>query len=286
MRLKSRSILFGWPLSDEVNKLMIDPLPSRSPHRGEVAIAAVVFDTFGTVCDFYHPMKREFEALARRKNVACDAGRMAIDWRTAYVISTFTQAVQESEFIPLRDINLRNLEQLLARSFPAEVTEAESEVLNGIWGRLDPWPDTVGGLHAMREFAIIAPLSNGNFSDMVQLARHARLPWDVILGSSLAGRYKPHPDTYLKSVAALNLRPDQVCMVAAHQQDLAYAAGHGMQTAFVRRPDEFGGPIKPANPEPGVSYMDAAEIHPKGEWTFIADDFLDLARQLGRHTGG
>jgi hypothetical protein len=47
-----------------------------------------------------------------------------------------------------------------------------------------------------------------------------------------------------------------------------------MQTAFVRRPDEFGGPIKPANPEPGVSYMDAAEIHPEGEWTFIADDFL------------
>lgn len=259
---------------------MIKPLPFSSPRRGEVTIAAMVFDTFGTVCDFYQPLKRGFEALARRKNVSCDAGRMAIDWRTAYVISTFTQAVEESDFVPLRDMNRHNLEQLLARSFASEVTEPELEELTGLWSRLDPWPDTVGGLYAIREFATIAPLSNGNFSDMVGLARHARLPWDVILGSSLAGYYKPHPDTYLKSVAALNLQPEQVCMVAAHQQDLAYAAGHGMQTAFVKRPDEFGGPVKPENPEPGVLYMDAAEIHPEGDWTYIADDFLDLARQV------
>jgi len=30
----------------------------------------------------------------------------------------------------------------------------------------------------------------------------------------------------------------------------------------------------------GVSYVGAAEIHPEGDWTFIAEDFLDLAAQL------
>ncbi len=259
---------------------MIIPLQARSPARGEVRIEAALFDTFGTVCDFYHPMQRAFEALAAEQGVACDGGRLAIEWRTAYVVSTFTQAVQGSAFVPLREINRKNLVALLAGDFPAPVSEAEIDALNTVWERLDPWPDAVEGLTRIKERMIIAPLSNGNFADMVRLSRYGGLPWDIILGSSVSRFYKPHPDTYLKSVAALGLAPEQCCMVAAHQQDLAYAAGHGMQTAFVRRPDEFGGRIKPERPEPGVSYLDAAEIHPEGDWTYVADDFLDLAGQL------
>jgi 2-haloacid dehalogenase len=259
---------------------MIAPLPNRSPLRGAIRIEAVLFDTFGTVCDFYHPMKRAFEALAHGMGVECDAGRMAIEWRTAYIISTFNQAVSESEFRPLRDINRENLMTVVEKWFPESLPDSMINALNQVWEQLDPWPDAVAGLHAIRKHAIIAPLSNGNFADMVRLSRHAGLPWDIILGSSISGCYKPHPQTYLKSVAALNLRPEQVCMVAAHQADLAYAAGHGMQTAFVTRPDEFGGPVKPEHPEPGVSYMDAAEMYPEGDWTYLADDFLDLASQL------
>jgi 2-haloacid dehalogenase len=236
---------------------MIIPLPNRSPRRGEVRIEAVLFDTFGTVCDFYHPMKRAFEVLARRMGVECDAGRMAIDWRTAYVVSTFTQAVNESAFRPLRDINRENLVGVLETLFPIPLEASAIDVLNRTWEQLDPWPDAVEGLQAIKKLAIIAPLSNGNFADMVRLSRYGGLPWDIILGSSISGFYKPHPRTYL-----------------------AYAAGHGMQTAFVIRRDEFGGPVKPKHPEPGINYMDAAEIHPEGDWTYLADDFLDLARQL------
>jgi 2-haloacid dehalogenase len=154
------------------------------------------------------------------------------------------------------------------------------DALNLVWQQLTPWPDAVQGLREIKELAIIAPLSNGNFADLVRLSRHAGLPWDIILGASVAGYYKPHPETYLKSVQALGLNPPQVCMVAAHQADLAYAAGHGMQTAFVKRPLEFGGPVKPPNPEDGQLYLDAAEIYPEGDWNYIADDFVDLAGQL------
>lgn len=243
-------------------------------------IEAVLFDTYGTVCDFYHPMKREFESLATAKGMDCDAGRMAIEWRTAYVISTFTQAVEESEFIPLFEINRQNLVSLLAEHFSTPVNDAEIDAVNSVWEHLEPWPEAIEGLLRIRQRAIIAPLSNGNFSDMVRLSRHAGLPWDIILGASISNFYKPHPDTYLKSVEALRLEPEQVCMVAAHQQDLAYAAGHGMQTAFVKRPDEFGGRIKPENPEAGISYIDAAEIYPEGNWTYLAEDFIDLAEQF------
>lgn len=249
---------------------------ARVKHRPK----AVLFDTYGTVCDFYRPFSRAFGELAERKGVACDAGRLAIRWRTAYLVSTSTQAMQETAFLPLRDINRANLVALLADEFPAPVSGSELDEMVATWEKLDPWPDAVEGLGRIKHHAVIGPLSNGNFADMVYLARHAGLPWDIILGASLSGFYKPHPQTYLKSIEALRLAPGEVCMVAAHQADLAFAAGHGMQTAFVPRPLEFGGPVKPAQPEEGVSYLEAAEVHPEGDWTFIAEDFLDLAAQL------
>lgn len=260
--------------------MLPEPEPNRSPPRGTVAIEAVMFDTFGTVVDFYHPFKRLFEALAEEFGVECDAARMAIDWRTAYLFSVIDQASRETPFRPLREIHRENLEQLLANSFPASVPPARCAELALAWERLDPWPDAVEGLARIRRHAIIAPLSNGNFADMARLSRYAGLPWDIILGASIAGFYKPHPQTYLQSVAALDLEPGQVLMVAAHQADLAFAAGHGMQTAFVPRAMEFGGAVKPAEPAPGESYLDAAEVHPEGDWTIIAADFLDLATQV------
>jgi len=55
-------------------------------------------------------------------------------------------------------------------------------------------------------------------------------------------------------------------MVASHPYDLAAAAEQGMRTAFVRRPQEWG-KGKADNPDFRVD--------------IIAEDFLDLASQLG-----
>jgi len=258
------------------------PGPNRSPEKGTTPIRAFFFDTYGTVCDFYTPIKGAFERLAVAKGIQCDSGRLAIEWRNAYARAAFVHALSGREFRPLKEMQRENLVELVATSFPTTLTGAELDEMTATWNRLEPWPDAVAGLHALKEMAVIAPVSNGNFDDMVHLARHAGLPWDIILGSSVARAYKPHPDIYLKSVEALCLRPQEVCMVAAHQADLHYAAGHGMQTAFVTRPQEFGSATKPKDPEPGVDYLGAAEIHPEGDWTYVARDFLDLAAQCSR----
>lgn len=253
-----------------------------TPRKGEYKVRAVLFDTYGTVCDFYGPIKRRLERFARERGVTCDAGAMAIAWRTAYARSTFTQAAQQTAFRPLRDLQRENLEAVMKAHFPVPVSAPELDELTTVWDRLDPWPDTVAGLHLLKGQAIIAPMSNGNFVDMVNLARYAGLPWDVILGASVAQMYKPHPDAYLKSIAALGLQPEAVCMVAAHQAELPYAAGHGMQTAFIMRPDEFGGAVKPREPEAGNLYLAAAEIYPEGDWTYVTDSLIDLAEQIRR----
>ena len=89
---------------------------------------------------------------------------------------------------------------------------------------------------------LLAPVSNGNLSLMVDLARRNDFPWDAILGAEIAGDYKPKPRVYLAAVEAFDLMPHQCIMVAAHTNDLMAAGALGLRTAFVPRPAEYGSP--------------------------------------------
>ena len=71
----------------------------------------------------------------------------------------------------------------------------------------------------------------------MNLAKHAGLPWDAILGAEIARAYKPDPRVYVASADALGLDPHEVCMVAAHNSDLQAAQALG-----------FGPPSSPAPP--------------------------------------
>jgi 2-haloacid dehalogenase len=130
------------------------------------------------------------------------------------------------------------------------------EELTQAWHRLDPWPDVVPGLTRLKATHVIAPCSNGHIALSVDLARHAGLPWDAILGAELARAYKPDPRVYLTSVRALGLAPHEACMVAAHRDDLIAAAAAGLRTAFVPRPGEPEGPPF----EPDVLAWDFLEL--------------------------
>ena len=185
------------------------PAPNRSPPHGSVAIRAFFFDTYGTVCDFYQPFKRALSALAERQGVERDTATLAIAWRNAYMKSVGRHVAEGRAFRPLFDMQREDLAELVARHFPRALGAAELDDMTATWRRLEPWSDAVPGLTALKKHALIAPLSNGNFDDMAELARHACLPWDVIVGSSLARQYKPHPDVYLQAARALNLDPAQ-----------------------------------------------------------------------------
>ena len=92
------------------------------------------------------------------------------------------------------------------------------------WHRLDAWPDVPAALPRLSKKFLLAPVSNGNISLMVDLARRNDFPWDAILGSEIAGDFKPKPGVYLAACAAFDLKPEQCMMVAAHSNDLAVAA--------------------------------------------------------------
>jgi 2-haloacid dehalogenase len=141
--------------------------------------------------------------------------------------------------------------------------------MNRVWHRLEPWPDVAAGLARLKKKLIIATCSNGNIALMVNLARHAGLPWDCILGAETARAYKPLPEAYLASCRQLGLAPAEVTMVAAHNGDLKAAKAQGLATAFVPRPTEYG----PGQRTDLAADPACADI--------AARDFVDLAERLG-----
>jgi 2-haloacid dehalogenase len=146
--------------------------------------------------------------------------------------------------------------------------DEELEHLNRAWHRLDPWPDVLAGLARLKQKYILATLSNGNVALMVNMAKRAGLPWDVILGAEVAHAYKPMPEAYLRAAELLDLRPEECLMVAAHNDDLVAAAACGFHTAFVARPEEYG----------SGHTKDRQAEH---EFDLVASDFNDLADRLG-----
>jgi 2-haloacid dehalogenase len=237
--------------------------------KPEVAsVKALVFDTFGTVVDWRTSVAQEVEQLAKRKGLKVDGAKFADAWRAGYAPSMNRVRTGELPWTKLDRLHRMILDRLLIDFDIVGLSEAEIDALNRAWHRLRPWPDAVNGLTRMKKAFIVAPLSNGNISLMTNLAKHAGLPWDCILGAELARHYKPDREVYLSAADVLDLRVDEIMMVAAHLGDLRAANALGLRTAFVTRPFEFGPDRKP-------------DLQPDASVDVAAKDFNDLAGQLG-----
>ena len=238
------------------------------------SIKALLFDVFGTVVDWRTSVIREGEAFGRANRIqGIDWVAFADAWRGLYQPTMQKVRSGAVPWQPLDELHRASLDKLLAEHGVSGIPEAELERFNRAWHRLDPWPDAVSGLTRLKRKYILATCSNGNVALMVNLAKHAGLPWDMVLGAELARHYKPCPETYKRSVAFLRLDPSACVMVAAHNRDLAAAAACGLKTAFVPRPKEFG-----AQAESPVGKPDLA---PSQKWDFVAEDFNALAALLG-----
>jgi 2-haloacid dehalogenase len=143
-------------------------------------------------------------------------------------------------FCKLDVLHRRNLERFMPRFGLRDLSDDTVSELTFAWHRLNAWPDVPGALKRLRKKFLLAPVSNGNISLMVDLARRNEFPWDAILGAEVAGDYKPKPRVYLAACEALYLKPEQCMMVAAHSNDLAAAAACGLRTGHTARPDEYG----------------------------------------------
>ena len=231
------------------------------------SIRAMFFDVFGTLVDWRTGVAREADRTLRPLGHRLDWTRFADAWRDEYQPGMEEVRSGRIPFSKLDVLHRRNLERFMPRSGLTDLSEAIRHELTLAWHRLDAWPDVTEALKRLHKKFLLAPVSNGNISLMVDLARRNGFPWDVILGAEVAGDYKPKPRVYLAACEAFDLEPAQCMMVAAHSSDLAAAAACGLRTGHITRPDEYG---------PGTG-----ERAPTVPVDVAGRDLADLADKLG-----
>jgi 2-haloacid dehalogenase len=233
-------------------------------------LRALLFDVFGTTVDWRTGIARETALFLRGHGAgSVDPFAFADAWRAGYQPAMEEVRSGRRPFTRLDVLHQENLESILPKIgiSSAKTSRAELDELNLVWHRLDPWPDSVAGLTRLKSKFVVAPLSNGNIALLLNMAKRAALPWDAILGAEVAQAYKPAPEAYLRTADVLGLRPEQICMVAAHNSDLAAARKCGMRTAFVSRPTEHG---------PNQT----TDLSAEQDWDVIAADFNELAEKV------
>ncbi|MFL6821085.1 MAG: haloacid dehalogenase type II [Xanthobacteraceae bacterium] len=232
-----------------------------------MSVKALFFDVFGTLVDWRSGVAREAESILGAAAHKFDWFAFADAWRNEYQPAMEDVRAGRVPFCKLDVLHRRNLDRILPRFAVSGLAEEATRNLNLAWHRLPAWPDVPGGLARLERRFLLAPVSNGNISLMVDLARRNGFPWDAILGAEVAGDYKPKPRVYLAACEAFDLPPGECMMVAAHTNDLLAAAKCGLRTGHVARPNEHG---------PG-----RGEAAPAAPVDVAATSLEDLAAQLG-----
>jgi 2-haloacid dehalogenase len=231
-------------------------------------VKALAFDVFGTVVDYRTTIVREGERLSEAKGLEVDWATFADAWRGGYRPSMERVMRGKIPWTNVDTLHRMALDELLKEFGIGGLSEPEKEHLNGVWHRLEPWGDSVVGLERLKRRFVLSTLSNGNVRLLVDMAKNAGLPWDMIFSAELVRAYKPDPKTYRMVSDLLALAPEETMMVAAHQNDLRAAQEMGMKAAFVMRPLEHGPEAVP-------------DLTADPSFDVVATDLVDLARQLG-----
>ena len=247
------------------------PMTGPQTVKPELAnVKACVFDVFGTVVDWRNSVIAEATTLGKAKGLNINWVEFTDRWRLGYKPAMDKVRKGQIPWTNLDDLHRMILDDLLKQYNIEELSEEEKVKWAHVWRRLKPWPDSVEGLTRLKKKYILSPMSNGNIALMTAMAKFAGLPWDVILGSDIVRHYKPDREMYMSAPHYLDLKPEEVMMCAAHFGDLKAAAGCGLRTGFIYRPNEFGG-----------SELGPPDKAKPGDFDVVSASIVDLAQQMG-----
>ena len=231
-------------------------------------VRALLFDVFGTLVDWRTSISRDLTAFGQERGLACDWEALVDAWRGAYAPSMDRVRREEVPWANLDALHAASLDVLWRRFALPPLAEDDRDWVVRRWHALRPWDDVVAGMDRLHGRFVLGSLSNGNVALLVDLARFARLPFDMIFCAELFRHYKPDPEVYLGAVELLGCEPHDVMLVAAHNGDLRAARALGMRTAFVARPTEYG----PAQKK---------DLAPDADVDVAVRDLGELADRLG-----
>ena len=228
-------------------------------------IKALTFDTGGTILDWHGGISRAFANAGRKHGLDADWGAITNEYRRRSLKGIVGQVNPAFNF---DDVHRRTLDEVIA-DFKLEArTAADRDAIWRTWHALDAWPDFGDALARLRRKYVVASFTLLTTSLVIDVSKKNGLDWDAIISCEMIGIYKTRPEAYQRAAKWLQLEPAEILMVACHNFDLNAALACGYQTAFVRRPDEWG---KEGPPDPA----------PNPAHTMVVDTFPELAERLG-----
>jgi 2-haloacid dehalogenase len=227
-------------------------------------LRAVLFDTGGTVLDWHGSIVSELRASGLLDASSISPHEFVNEWRRQTMRGIVGQVQPPFH---MDDVHRTALDATLAHVGLSGIAEPERHRLWSAWHRLRAWPDFPPALAQLRQRWPVISFTMLPTSLVVDVSRINGLTWDAIISCQMIGLYKPHPQAYQTALTWLGLAAQNALMVACHNFDLNAAQDVGMQTAFVRRPDEWG-PAGPPDP------------HPNRDYDLVVDGFDHLVERL------
>ncbi|MCJ2049979.1 haloacid dehalogenase type II [Methylobacterium sp. J-070] len=232
-------------------------------------IKAIVFDTVGTLLDMYGSITAKGTQFTKARGIEVDWIRLLDEWRAAWRKLTDQIALGTAPWRSADLVYREALDRALAPyDWEAKISASDRDQLNHLWYEIEPWPDTRPGLERLRKRYTVSTLSNGSMASLITMIKVGRLPFDCILTAELVRSAKPDPKVYELARSSLNLRPEEILMVAAHKYDLAAAKKFGFRVAFLPRPLEYGPHGK-------------VDIMPEDYFDLMRPDLVSIAAALG-----
>lgn len=192
-------------------------------------IQACVFDAYGTLLDFNSAAAKAGDVLGDR------AAALSELWRAKQVQYTWLRSLMGTH-APFWQVTGEALD--FALDALGIRTAGLRDRLMDLYRELEPFPDVIDTLRALRDGGLrTAILTNGS-PDMIDAAcRHAGIAplLDAILSVEAVGIYKPHPSVYQLAVDRLGVPPARIAFISSNGWDAAGAAQFGFQVAWCNR---------------------------------------------------
>lgn len=199
------------------------------------AIAAVVYDAYGTLFDVAAPVRAAAAGLGPHRVTA-----LAAMWRTRQLEYTWLRSLM-GHYADFWQVTCEALDFALAAE---GIDDAALRArLLALYQTLEAYPEASAALDAVRATGRrTAILSNGApamLSAAVGSAGFgARL--DTVLSVDGLRIYKPHPSVYQLACEALQLPADNIAFVSANGWDAAGATAFGFRTFWLNRTGQPG----------------------------------------------
>lgn len=228
-------------------------------------IKALTFDTGGTILDWHSGISRAFAVAGAARGLTTDWHEVTNEYRRRSLKAIVGQVNPAFNF---DDVHRRVLDEVIEHYGLGAFNPDDRDSIWRTWHALNAWPGFPAALARLKRKYLVASFTLLTTGLVIDVSRKNGFDWDAIISCEMIGVYKTRPEAYRTAAKWLQLPPGDILMVACHNFDLNAARNCGYQTAFVRRPDEWG-PSGPPDPVPNPAH------------DFIVDNFEDLATSLG-----